>query len=1300
MSGSGKKATAANLAKLRRENEELQRQLQESNAQHANAELQRQLTASQAAQRAVGTAAATDGVDSLHRHGEHPPPDSRETSPPPKKQKTEPKLSAAARLSQQQLRPEAASSSTRPVASISDVEKFFEANFGMYSAKIEQVRTSAEIRRLITIMYGGAMLHAVEVQDNATHRSEALEFVMASLQHVAQLLVEYDRAGKLAQGDYAAKVTKLEQGIISAMSATAPQIGDRARAWLPVPDMGARATAKNAGYHATTPPTTGYVNSRRSYPRPEASVAASAPMQDVASFASVMTPFMTMMQSAATAAAAAAAPPPPPKLTPTEIAMKAWAAAMTPQATANQQFAPERRSGPLVCYHCQEEGHVQSSCPTSSLPRVPKGQKRGPAGSSVSNQPCFWRPAHEIDKLNAATAMALPKMTAPLATFNEQRDKPVLQESEEPSVLHAISSIESQKSLIGTHCSVSVPLCDHVSTLSSKQFVHDEEQERKDGKDCKVIIEDECDCGRCGTCLQGLDLMPKEKKARDSIHGQPPRSEMAQRVEQQQAAMIALLESLDPKNTGPNYLTSDTSADSGTDWRLQAAPDECETSQQMQAEWPVHSAPARSPISLREIMKEGKFGKKAFNKWDRSCTFCKRRGHTRQTCMMAPVDPDIPFPAATPLQKAKQKFVLDLLKRPAAPKVETLRDGRTRLQTVEEVLRLGEEADKENPWADSPKRRDKLRKALGFWWAIGADATTIGWIGFGVRLRFEDEPESLSFPNHKSYWEEKEHIEKECQIHIEDGSFQEVEGTQIKIGNPLQVEINEKGKRRQCADCRYPNRFLADYDFTQEGLAHTAQIVKQDIMMITTDVAKAYYQVPLHKESQRYCAWRHNGKWIIPTIIIFGLSVAPFIFTKIMRVVLRFMRALDIRGTNCIDDNLWAEFKEGMEEVKAIVQLVFGKLGWQFNEKCEWTPSTVVIYNGMILDSHRFEIRAVEHKIELARKLAWSIWFAARDGKAVQLRDLQRLTGRLMSMRLALEGVTEWTRGLYADIAKTLEECQQKPSKRQALYLREEALSDINFWALRLGKQNGLPIRDEGDEVHVQVWTDASDVGWGAHRGGEGTKLHGVLPKEVLGSSSTAREIAGVIAATRLMQEELRGRRVRIIMDSYPAIRNFINGGGPKAELNALVKEWWLWCKAFGVTPLYRWIERSSNVQADELSKIAAMTYELEEDSDVKIRRWLVELGLPGLDSNQWKRTRVLAPHFDKIPARLHEMRRGKAPACIVVPRWAGAVWRAELLAHSSHRVKLGSVRAVLLDKAVAMHPSWEMEAHLITPAC
>jgi hypothetical protein len=132
---------------------------------------------------------------------------------------------------------------------------------------------------------------------------------------------------------------------------------------------------------------------------------------------------------------------------------------------------------------------------------------------------------------------------------------------------------------------------------------------------------------------------------------------------------------------------------------------------------------------------------------------------------------------------------------------------------------------------------------------------------------------------------------------------------------------------------------------------------------------------------------------------------------------------------------------------------------------------------------------------------------------------------------------------------------------------------------------------------------DASDVGYGAHRGVEGSEISGNLPEEMLGRSSTAREIKGVMMAAERMAAALDGQRVRICMDSYLAIRNFINGGGPKEDLNALVKEWWIWCKARRVTPLYKWIPREDNTLADELSKQAALTHALKPEAEQAVRK-------------------------------------------------------------------------------------------------
>ena len=959
----------------------------------------------------------------------------------------------------------------------------------------------------------------------------------------------------------------------------------------------------------------------------------------------------------------------PPGPTPMQFAQQQQAAQMPMQ---NAGYPPQQRR----CFICGLSGHVKAYCPMIMQGVTPQQQQQGGQQQMQAMQ------------------QAMPQAQSggpqrPPGTVSAERAPQVPPHREEGTQARSIRTCGSS-----------------YEAVMDVEFSDIRHKERVRTVGAETAARSGCRCGYCGECTTGIDLMQKEQRE----HLGPARLEAARQIELQQQALDATYAREEAYSATARFRTQ---AERGAEEQAQerawhaAAEEETEDREVRGSEAQGGEHPGQNKIgeTLRGTVR---YGKKAFDKYDpsRLCTFCTRRGHRRAECMVAPATEEVPVgeEKTTALQRAKRAFVLGLIRRDPPPEVTTLREAGDHgwMPAVRRALRLGHDANTGNPWADSVKRRDKLRRALGFWWAIGADATVLSWIGFGVRLRFEAAPNRMHFQNHKSYEAEKEHIQKEHDMHVRDGSYRVGTEDEVHVGNPLQVEVNEKGKRRTCVDMRYTNSFLADYEFTQETLnKHVAQIVKQFMEMITTDVEKAYYQVALHKESQRFCAWWHEGQWILPTILVFGLCFAPFVFTKIMRVVLRFMRAMGIRGTNCIDDNLWAATADQMEAVKAIVQLVFGVLGWKFNDKCVLIPSRQVIYNGMWIDSERFEIRATDAKIEAARRLAWKLWYAARDGEAVSVNDLQRLAGRLQSMKLALEGVAVWTRGIYADIAQATEGGRERIGGRcRSLYthLRWNALQDLNFWALRLGKQNGLPIHDTGSEVHIQMNSDASDVGWGAHTDVPGSEVRGELPTEVLGASSTAREIMGVILAARQLERQLRGRRVRVCMDSLPAICNFINGGGPVEQLNVLVRRWWTWCYQQRVTPLYEWIRREYNTTADGLSKEAARMHTLTLEAEIRVREWLDQRGLPGTHGTAYTRTRVITPWFDSIVVRVQEMIRTKKWGCVVVPAWKSAVWRVELVAAAKDMLYVGRMSEVLRrEEQITGHAQrWGMEAFIV----
>jgi hypothetical protein len=190
--------------------------------------------------------------------------------------------------------------------------------------------------------------------------------------------------------------------------------------------------------------------------------------------------------------------------------------------------------------------------------------------------------------------------------------------------------------------------------------------------------------------------------------------------------------------------------------------------------------------------------------------------------------------------------------------------------------------------------------------------------------------------------------------------------------------------------------------------------------------------------------------------------------------------------------------------------------------------------------------------------------------------------------------------------------------------------------------------------AEVVVHSDAGDLGYGMHARVEAGQeqpswtVHGALEEEMLGESSTAREISGLMAAAEAQKEKLRGRRVRFVMDSYPAMRNLLRGGGPVEQLNELVRKWWHWCRLNKVQPTFEWVPREQNNVADELSKVIAATIPLRTGVEERLRAWLTRCGAKGVSVQQWHQTQLYVPRWDCISHRVQELLRRREPACIV----------------------------------------------------
>ena len=575
-----------------------------------------------------------------------------------------------------------------------------------------------------------------------------------------------------------------------------------------------------------------------------------------------------------------------------------------------------------------------------------------------------------------------------------------------------------------------------------------------------------------------------------------------------------------------------------------------------------------APVPLARIMKEAD-RKKLFAWRGMTCKFCAKKGHDFHFCPSRPNEPP---------KERRTRFADELI---AAKRVDiagfeklSLDDVMSHVRTHAESLNVG------NPWAESKASVDRLRANLGMWKAIGCDRVVLSWLAYGVPVRLAVQPARWRFTNHKSAIEHMDFVRKEVSERLADGTFVRATAADVRVVNPLQVEPKGEKGWRMCTDMRFVNAFLAHPEFRLETLARNLpDVIVKGNLQITADLKSAYYSVLMDEEGQMFLAFEVDGQIVKSKVMLFGLSTAPMKFHKIMRQIVRFMRTVRLLVLNYLDDWLWSESAAKIAAVVRFVKWLLPALGFLFNQKCEWEPRSVAGFLGMLADAEHFEVRVPTEKIGRV-KIALALLAArASEGQPVLVNDLRMVTGRLLSMQLAIPAVRVWTRALYAAIARAQHE----------IVLGSEQAEELDFWLNNIERLNGFPIRSATHELIA--YTDASEAGFGFVV--NSTAFAGYLPYATIGGSSTLRELAGLLEGLRLSQKLIRGKRLLIKMDSFTGMRNLVKGGGPVAELSTVVKQIWRLCDELKVDARYMWIPRERNTSADALSKLASADFDV-----------------------------------------------------------------------------------------------------------
>lgn len=180
-----------------------------------------------------------------------------------------------------------------------------------------------------------------------------------------------------------------------------------------------------------------------------------------------------------------------------------------------------------------------------------------------------------------------------------------------------------------------------------------------------------------------------------------------------------------------------------------------------------------------------------------------------------------------------------------------------------------------------------------------------------------------------------------------------------------------------------------------EDLRSAKSLINRDGFMASIDVEDAYLLVPVVNTCRKLVIFRFKGQLYQFTCLPFGLSISPYIFTKIVKPVVNKLRSRGLRSVVYLDNFLC--IGDILEACEANVKYTISfteSLGFIINySKSQIIPSRRCKYHGFILDSQAYLVEQTHKKRSRIMALLENI----EPDKNYKIRNIAHVIGTLVA---------------------------------------------------------------------------------------------------------------------------------------------------------------------------------------------------------------------------------------------------------------------------------------------------------------
>ena len=393
------------------------------------------------------------------------------------------------------------------------------------------------------------------------------------------------------------------------------------------------------------------------------------------------------------------------------------------------------------------------------------------------------------------------------------------------------------------------------------------------------------------------------------------------------------------------------------------------------------------------------------------------------------------------------------------------------------------------------------------------------------------------------------------------------------------------------------------------------------------DLSDAYLHIPTHPNSRKYLRFCYKSQVFQFTSLPFGLATAPQVFTMIVKEVKLMALSRGLRLHQYLDD--WLIRSQSQEEAQVNTQAVVDltqSLGWIINqEKSELKPTQVFFVPGLRIPSRFSPCKT--HSREMAQISGFDPTTQVKTCFDCKMFDVANWVASLNGENGPGGTPSHEPLSVSSQGALEISSVTGQPPSLDRIHA-----AHLDWWQNPSNVMKGADLHPK--DHSIQLFTDASNEGWGAHLDQNFTK--GLWSDWEKRLHINVLELKAVSMALRDFKDQCQNQTVLVATDNSTVVA-YINkqGGTHSAEMCALLWKIMTWCHHYHIILKARHIPGCLNVMADILSS----------SNQVQSTEWSLHPQVFKQICQKW-----FTPHVDLFATHLNH----KLPLYVSCPRPKG----------------------------------------------